>query len=157
MATPPAAWRLPHLRIDRNGDWFDGDVQVTHPGVLRNLRAGLRRDSDGYFIQTNVRIPVEVDDVPWVITRLEPRAGGLHAQVNDDTEEIIDPASIRIGPGHVPYCTIKGGAFTARLDRAAAYQLLSLADYDEVSERGTLRLDGRIYALGPDGAEPRSG
>jgi hypothetical protein len=149
MATPAAAWALPRLRIDRSGDWFDDDVQVTHPGVLANLRAGLQKDADGYFIQTRVRIPVDVEDVPWVITRLEPRGDALHAQVNDQTEEIVDPASIRIGPGHVPYCAIKGGTFTARLDRAAAYQLLSLADYDEVSGRGTLRLGGRVYPLGP--------
>lgn len=149
MTTSPPGWQLPRLRIDRNGDWFDDDVQVTHRGVLANLRAGLRRDRDGYFIQTRVRIPVEVEDVPWVVTRLEPRGNALHAQVNDETEEVVDPASIRIGPGQVPYCTIKGGAFTARLDRAAAYQLLSLADYDEATERGTLRLGGRAYPLGP--------
>jgi len=97
MATSPSEWTLPRLRIDRNGDWFDDDVQVTHHGVLANLRAGLRRDPDGYFIQARVRIPVEVEDVPWVITRLEPRGEALHAQVNDETEEIVDPASIRIG------------------------------------------------------------
>ncbi len=154
MATPPSDWQLPRLRIDRSGDWFDDDVQVTHPGVLANLRAGLRRDTGGYFIQTRVRIPVEVDDVPWVITRLEPRGGALFAQVNDETEEVVDPASIRIGPGQVPYCTIKGGAFVARLDRAATYQLLSLADYDEATERSTLRLGGRVYSLGP--ADPEA-
>jgi hypothetical protein len=152
MATSPPEWQLPRLRIDRNGDWFDDDVQVTHHGVLANLRAGLRRDGDGYFIQTGVRIPVEVEDAPWVITRLEPRGDELHAQVNDETEEVVDPASIRLGPGQVPYCTIKGGSFTARLDRAAAYQLLSLADYDEATERGTLRLGGRVYPLGPPSA-----
>jgi uncharacterized protein len=152
MTTPPAAWQLPRLRIDRDGDWFDDDVQVTHRGVLANLRAGLRRDADGYFVQTRVRIPVAVEDVPWVITRLESRGGTLHAQVNDETEEIVDPASIRIGPGQVPYCTIKGGVFPARFDRAAAYQLLTLADYDEAAERGTLRLGGRVYPLGPLGA-----
>jgi uncharacterized protein len=154
MATPPGDWQLPRLRIDRSGDWFDDDVQVTHPGVLANLRAGLRRDAEGYFIQTRVRIPVEVDDVPWVITRLEPRGSVLFAQINDETEEIVDPASIRIGPGQVPYCTIKGGAFMARLDRAAAYQLLSFADYDDATGRGTLRLGGRIYPLGPPDTEP---
>ena len=37
--------------------------------------------------------------------------------------------------------------FEARLSRAAAYQLLALADYDERSGRGALRLGGREYAL----------
>src|SRR5215470_14649252 len=83
MATPPAEWQLPRLRIDRDGDWYDDDVQITHPGLLANLRANLRRDAEGYFIQTRVRVPIEVEDTAWVITRIECRDGALRAQVND--------------------------------------------------------------------------
>src|SRR5207249_5514740 len=64
MATPPADWKLPDLRIDRDGDWYDEGVQVTHPGILANLRSNLKKDAEGYFIQTRVRIPVNVDDAP---------------------------------------------------------------------------------------------
>jgi hypothetical protein len=103
----------------------------------------LQRDAGGYFIQTRVRIPVEVEDAPWVITRVEFRDGALRAQVNDGSEEIVDAATIRLGPGHVPYAAVKRGAFEARLGRAAAFQLLALADYDEATERGTLRVGGR--------------
>ncbi len=70
-----------------DGDWFDDDVQITHPGILANLRGNLRRDADGYFIQTRVRIPVEVDDVPFVVTRCERRGETLHAWLNDGSEE----------------------------------------------------------------------
>src|SRR5205809_612090 len=70
-------WELPKLRVDVNGDWFDDDVEVTHPGILLNLRGNLRRDAQGYFIQTRVRIPVEVADVPFVVIRFERRAGGV--------------------------------------------------------------------------------
>ncbi len=149
MATPPTEWTLPRLRIDRDGDWYDDDVQITHAGILANLRASLRRDAAGYFIQTRVRIPVDVEDAPWVITRLELRGAELRGQVNDGTEEPIDPASIRLGPAHVPYCTVKGGAFEARFDRAAAYQLLALSDHDEATGQGTLRVGGRAYPLTP--------
>src|SRR5207247_3079104 len=70
----PEGWTLPNLRIDRDGDWYDDDVQVTHPGILANLRGNLRKDGQGYFLQTRVRIPVVVEDAPWVVTRVEPRA-----------------------------------------------------------------------------------
>ena len=40
----PEGWTLPKLRIDRDGDWYDDDVQVTHPGILANLRGNLRKD-----------------------------------------------------------------------------------------------------------------
>ena len=47
-ASPTAnQWTLPKLRIDADGDWYDGDVQVTHEGILANLRAGLERDAEG--------------------------------------------------------------------------------------------------------------
>jgi len=145
-ATDASTWKLPNLRVDVDGDWFDDDVQVTHPGVLANLRGNLRRDGDGYFIQTRVRIPVRVDDVPWVIERIELRGDVLHGWVNDGTETTIDPATLRFGAGNVPYGALKGG-FEARLSRAATYQLLALADYDEQADHGRLRLGGRDFHL----------
>jgi hypothetical protein len=139
MGTPPADWKLPSLRVEVDGEWFDDDVQITHPGILANLRENLRQDAEGYFIQTRVRIPVRVDDVPWVVTRLERRGDRLHAVLNDGSDEIVDPARVRLGAGEVPYCAVKGGAFEARLSRAATFQLWELADYDEASRRVTLR------------------
>jgi hypothetical protein len=112
--------------VDADGDWWDDDVQITHHGVLANLQGNLRRDGDGYFIQTRVRIPVEVADAPFVVTRIERRGEALHAWLNDGNEQDIDPATLRLGGGDVPYCAVKGGAFEARFSRAAAYQLLSL-------------------------------
>ena len=148
MADPlPPGWTLPSLRIDADGDWYDGDVQITHPGVLDNLRGNLRRDADGFFIQTRVRIPVEVADAPFVVTRIERRGERLHVWLNDGAEQDVDPATLRVGSGDIPYCAVKDGAFEARLSRAAAYQLLALADYDERSGRGALRLGGREYEL----------
>jgi hypothetical protein len=144
---PPAEWKLPRLRVDVDGDWYDEDVEITHPGVLANLRSNLRRDAGGYFIQTRVRIPVEVEDVPWVVTRVESREERLRGLLNDGSEADIDPATLRLGPGDIPYCPVKGGGFEARFSRAAAFQLLALAEYDERTGAGRLRLGGREYAL----------
>ena len=145
--TPPTQWTLPNLRIDPDGDWYDDDVQVTHPGILANLRGNLRRDADGYFIQTRVRISVKVDDTPFVIMRVERRADELHAWLNDGTDERLDPASLRLGKGDAPYGTVKAHAFEARFTRAAAWQLLQITDYDEASGTGTLRLGGAEWPL----------
>jgi uncharacterized protein len=140
-------WRLPRLRVDVDGDWLDDDVAITHAGILANLRSLLKRDAQGYFIQTRVRIPVEVEDVPFVVSRIERHGEILHAFLNDGTEADVDPASLRVGSDDVPYCAVKGGAFEARLSRAAAFQLLAMADYDEATGRGALRLGGRDYPL----------
>ena len=125
-AVPPAEWTLPKLRVDVDGDWYDDDVQITHHGVLANLQGNLRRDAGGYFIQTRVRIPVEVADAPFVVTRVERRGDGLRVWLNDGSEQDVDRSTLRTAPGDVPYCAVKGGAFEARFSRAAAYQLLSL-------------------------------
>ena len=122
--TPPSEWKLPKLRIDVDGDWFDDDVRVTHPGVLANLRGNLRKDADGHFIQTRVRIPVEVADAPFVVTRVKRRGEMLHLWLNDGSEEDVAAGQVRIGAADVPYAPVKQGAFEARLSRAAAYQLL---------------------------------
>jgi hypothetical protein len=146
---PPAeqGFTLPKLRVDVDGTWYDDDVEITHPGIVANLRANLRRDARGYFIQTRVRIPVAVDDVPWVVTRVERRGDALSGILNDGTETTIDPSTLRIGPGDVPYCVVKDGTFEARLSRAATYQLLAHGEYDERTGRGALRLGGREYEL----------
>ena len=144
---PSGQWRLPRLRVDVDGDWFDDDVAITHAGILANLRSILKRDAQGYFIQTRVRIPVEVADVPFVVARIERRGEVLHAFLSDGTEADVDPATLRVGADDVPYCAVKDGAFEARLSRAAAFQLLAMADYDEATGRGALRLGGREYLL----------
>ena len=147
MSLPDPSWKLPDLRVSRDGVWYDDEVEVTHPGVLANLRGNLRRDAQGYFIQTRARIPVIVEDVPWIVTRLERTGDVLSVLLNDGTREAIDPATLRIGAGDVPYCAVKDGAFEARFSRAAAFQLLGLADYDEATGRGTLRLGPREIPL----------
>jgi hypothetical protein len=147
--TPPLPnnLKLPDLRVDRDGEWYDEGVQITHPGILANLRGNLRRDAAGYFIQTRVRIPVRVDDVPFVVVRVERRGDELHAHLNDGTEEPLDPASVRLGDADVPYAAVKNGTFDARFSRAAAWQLLQLANYDEASGTGTLRVRGADWPL----------
>jgi hypothetical protein len=133
--------------VDVDGVWYDDDVEITHPGILANLRSNLRRDAEGYFIQTRVRIAVEVEDAPWVVTRVESQGDHLRAVLNDGTETALDPAALRLGAGDIPYCPVKGGDFEARFSRAAAFQLLRLAEYDERTGAGRLRLGGREYAL----------
>jgi hypothetical protein len=39
------------FRIDREGLWHHEGVEVTHPGVLRNLYANLRADGETHHLQ----------------------------------------------------------------------------------------------------------
>lgn len=144
----PSEWTLPRLAINRDGEWLHEGQEITHPGILANLRGNLRRDEGGYFVQAGpVRVPVEVADAPFVITRIEPDGQTLRLTLNDGTEEPLDPTTLRFTSGEVPYCRVRGGRFEARLSRAAAYQLGQLVEYDERTGRAVLRVGGTAHRL----------
>jgi uncharacterized protein len=143
----PARWTLPRLRIDRDGVWYHEDEEVTHTGILGNLASALDVEDGRHFLQLGpVRIPVEVADTPFVVIRVERAPGGLRATLSDLSQEPLDPTTLRLAAGDVPYCRVKGGRFEARLSRAAAYQLLRDATLHE-SGRATLRVGDARYPL----------
>ena len=61
----PAGWKLPRLRITRDGEWLHEGEEVTHPGILANLRENLKVDADGHYLVAGpARVPVELEDAP---------------------------------------------------------------------------------------------
>jgi hypothetical protein len=121
----PSTWTLPRLRIDRDGAWYHDDAEVTHAGILANLRGNLQVDEQGHFLRIGpVRVPVEVEDAPFVIERVEVEGERLVATVNDGSRELLPLDSLRVDERSIPRCRVKSGRFAARLNRAATYQLL---------------------------------
>jgi len=75
VTADPATWTLPRLRIDRDGAWYHDDAEVTHAGILANLRGNLQVDEQGHYLRIGpVRVPVEVEDAPFVVERVEVEA-----------------------------------------------------------------------------------
>jgi uncharacterized protein len=147
-AGEPSTWKLPRLRIDRDGGWFHEDDEVSHEGILASLREGLQVDGAGHFLQIGtVRVPVEVDDAPFTVVRFQAEGDGWVLWLIDGSREALDPATLRLGRGDVPYCRVKGGRFEARFSRAAAWQLLQHVDAAQAGPP-TLAAGGRRYALG---------
>ena len=129
------------FRIDRDGTWLHEGREVTHPGVLANLFANLARDEEGHFLRVGARrIPVQVDETPFVIIRMEiPQIQGDRVEpmtlvLSDGSRERLDPRSLSIGPGNVPYCRVKGGAFEARISLQAWLQLAERLEEDEAGD-----------------------
>jgi hypothetical protein len=142
------------FRIDREGAWRHEGQEVTHPGVLRNLYANLRADAAGHFLQVgHARIPVAVDDAPFVVNRVETASGRADAAVSlilhlsDGSDEPLDPATVRVGPHRVPYCRVKAGRFLARFSVAAWLQLAAFAEEDPETGRPVLVLGPRRVPL----------
>jgi hypothetical protein len=149
MATSdPSTWTLPRLRIDREGAWFDDDEEVTHEGMLRSLRSNLSRDAEGYYLQIGpVRVPVDVDDAPFVVLRVEPDGDQLTLTLNDLTRETLAADTLRFGEDGAPYCLVKDGRFEARWSRAATYQLLQHVQCDESGATPNLLVGTRRHPL----------
>ena len=147
-APDPSTWTLPRLRIDRDGVWFHDDAEVTHAGILVNLRENLQVDDRGHFLQIGpVRVPVEVEDAPFVIVRVEREDDGLIATRNDLGREPLALDTLAVDDRGIPRCRVKDGRFAARLDRAAAYQLLQQVDLGDGSRPAALVVGGRRYPV----------
>jgi hypothetical protein len=120
------------FRIDREGAWRHEGVEVTHPGVLRNLYSNLRVDGAGHHLQAGpLRIPVQVDDAPFVVVRADataPEAIELH--LSDGSREPLDPSTLVLDRQGIPYCRVKGGRFVARLSVSAWLQLAERIEGD---------------------------
>jgi hypothetical protein len=150
MARPdPSAWKLPRLRITRDGTWLHEGEEVTHPGILATLWESLRVDEAGHYMEIGpVRVPVEVEDAPFVVVRVEPDDGTLTLTLSDLTREPLSPESLRFGVDGVPHCRVKGDRFRARLSRAATYQLLQHVEHEADGVTAALVVGGTRYALG---------
>lgn len=138
------------FRIDREGAWRHDGVEVTHPGVLRNLYANLRTDGEGYHLQAGpVRVPVHVDDTPFVIVRAAIGAdvGAIEVHLSDGSREPLDAGTLVLDPRGIPYCRVKGGVFRARLSISAWLQLAERIEVDPGSGVPALVLGDRRIPL----------
>jgi len=142
----PSTWTLPRLRIDRDGAWYHDDAEVTHAGILANLRENLQVDEQGHYLQIGpARVPVEVEDTPFIVERVEVEGDGLTATLNDLSRESLALDSLRMDERGIPRGRVKGGRFAARLSRAATYQMLQLVQPGEGGP--ALVLGGRRYRV----------
>ena len=148
-SSDPSTWQLPRLRIGRDGEWFHEGEEVCHEGILASLHQGLQVDAAGHFLQIGpVRVPVEVEDAPFAVVRFEAEGDGFALLLSDGSRESLEPGSLRLREGDVPYCRVKGGRFEARFSRAAAWQLLQRVEVRPGGGPPTLAVGGRGYALG---------
>jgi len=153
-ASPPGPPGDPGLsgvfRIDRDGVWRHEGVEVTHPGVLRNLFANLRAEGESYHLQTGPwRTPVQVDDTPFVVVRVDigTHPGGIEAHLSDQSHEPLDVGSLVLDRRGIPYCRVKGGQFRARLSVAAWLQLAQNVAIDPASGESILTLGSQRIVL----------
>lgn len=144
----PSGRALASLSIARDGEWRHEGEAITHERIVAHLWERLRVDAGGYYLEVGSgRVPVAVEDAPFVVLRVELDHGPVAVVLSDGSRECLAVDTLRLGPGEVPYCRVKDGRFEARLSRAAAWQLVQAMEPDETTGDAALVLAGRRHII----------
>ena len=139
---PPAGQsRESRIRLDGEGRfWHDGAL-IDRPALQAALHRWIgRHPDDGRTILDNGYdwCYLAVDDAPCFVVALWATADAVMLRLADGTEEPLDPATLREGPGGALYTRVKaharGGAFDAKLTRAAQAALEPLVVEDAAGQ-----------------------
>ena len=114
------------IHFGKDGWWYANDERIQNPRINKLFSSCLRQSSDGGFeiVLGRDRAAVEIEDTPYVVTRVSKNPGqGLTLRLNDDSEEALAPDTLEVGDGDVLYCRVKNRRYPARFLRPAYYQI----------------------------------
>lgn len=138
------------IRLDREGRfWHEGAV-VTHRGFQLALLRWLDRLEDGRPI---LRLDekryayVDVDDADLLAVSARWDGDRMLLGLNDETEEELDYASLRVGADNAVYCSARGGRLTARITTPAYYVLAERIE--DTPDGFALRAAGELHPIRP--------
>ncbi len=124
------------IRVDAQGNFHHDGRPVTHPGLARAFASWIEVDPETgrYILKNSINWAfVTVDDAPLVARAARIEGDGLVLELSDGTSERLDPATLRLEPGDVPYVDVRGGKLPARLLPGAAFVLLDWLGDREVT------------------------
>jgi uncharacterized protein len=147
--------RFGEIFLDKDGRWFHCGVEITHERTIELFSRSVFKDpSGGYRLQVGKEwAKIRVEDAPYLVRAVEFKGKEIQLTLNDRAEEALDPATLKVGKGHVLYCEVKSGQFPARFTRPAYYQLMTCLGEDAQGfflEYGGSR---RYFARNPNAAE----
>ena len=140
------------ISFGKDGWWYANDERIENRRINVLFSQHLRKTPEGtYEIAIGRdRVAVEIDDTPYVITRVSGDSEqGFTLRLNDESEEALDPHTLHIGQGHVLYCRVKGNEHLARFLRPAYYQLTAHVQEDTKTHSYMLKVRDRLFSIGP--------
>ena len=149
------------IHIDKEGRWFHKGVEMVRREFVQAFYQKMELDDAGRYVifWGGEHCYVDVEDTAFVVKRTTyPREesgkrAGFMVSLSDDTEEELIPDTLYLGEENVLYCRVKKGAFPARFNRAAYYQLA--AHIEEEGEGFVLPINGKKFKI--RGKDPQSG
>ena len=136
------------IRFGSDGVWYADGEPIENPRIARLFARSVERGAGGGYVLRigDESAAIVVDDTPYVVTAVDV-GGDLVVTLNDDSTEVVEPSSLRIGDGNVFYCAVKGGREAARFLRAAHYQLAAHIGETAAGDF-ELRLGSRAFPIG---------
>jgi hypothetical protein len=148
---PPGRSRQSAIVLDADGRFWDHGELVTHRGMQDAFATWIRRHPlDGRYILCNGYdwTYFHVEDVPFFVRRVGGTPQRPTLVLSDQTEELLDPAQLRLGARDAVYVWIKEGAHEARFSPAAQLELAPFLV--ETSEGGiALCVEGQTGLVAP--------
>jgi hypothetical protein len=129
--------------LTRNGIWLADGTEITHEPTRRLFARSLKKDEKGYFLQIGRETKrIEVEDTAYFIQRIDGDPNqGFRLSINDETQESLNPATLKYRPGRLT-CQIKGNpAEEAKFLHSAYFDLLK--DLQEDSKSYFLEFGGK--------------
>ena len=149
------------LKIARDGSWWHQGAPIARPALVRLFASVLRRDPDGYFLVTPVeKVPIAVEDAPFLAVSMRESAGELIFRTNLDDEVRVDadhPLRFEQGEagGLKPYLRVRADLW-ALLTRALAYDLMERAETRQMNGREVMGVaSGTHFFVMEDGGAPQ--
>jgi uncharacterized protein len=138
------------ISFGKDGWWYANDERIQNRRINRLFSQHLRQTATGAY-QIAIgwdTVIVEIDDTPYVVTRVTgDTEQGLTLRLNDESEELLDAATLRIGRDDVLYCQVKNRQHAARFLRPAYYQLAAYVQEDRATAQLLLRVRGIPYPI----------
>jgi hypothetical protein len=133
----------------RDGRWYADGERITNPRIALLFSRHLVQRDDGTYalVMGDERAPVEVEDTPWTVIRVDgDPAHGLTLTLNDRTTEPLEPETLRIAADSSFSCRVKGRA-RARFLRSAHNALAQHVEPAGDAGGFAIRIGGRRYPL----------
>jgi hypothetical protein len=136
--------------LTRNGDWLADGTEITHEPSAKLFARSLKKDEQGYYLHIGRETKrIQVEDTAYFVVRIDGNPNnGFVLSINDQTQEKLQPGSLKYRPGRLT-CSIKGGQEEAKFLHASYFDLLKHLQEDqrsyflefEGSEKGKTRVE----------------
>ncbi|TFG92202.1 MAG: DUF1285 domain-containing protein [Syntrophobacterales bacterium] len=154
MSTKDEVPSLP-IRVDKEGIWYYQGALMFRKDILEVFFQNLKKDEEGrYMVELEGdRSLIEVEDTPIVVEavakhdRSDDEGESIEIFLSDSTSENLDLSTLRMNTENVLYCSIRNGAFEARVLRAAYYQIAEFIEHDEEKDSYFIPLNGKNYYI----------